>query len=41
MVDFWNFNGSWILVEHNWVWVLVALAFGAWCGWTTSARDSV
>ena len=40
MVEFWNFQGSWILVEHNWIWIAVALAFGIWCGWATSARTA-
>ena len=38
MVDFWNFHDSWVLVEHNVVWIVVALGFGIWCGWST-AKD--
>jgi hypothetical protein len=31
--DFWNFKDSWILVEHNWFWMLVALGLGLVAGW--------
>ena len=33
MEDFWNFKDSWIVVEHNWVWMLIALAIGIFVGW--------
>jgi hypothetical protein len=36
MVDFWNFKDSWIVVEHNWLWMLVALGLGTIVGWRTS-----
>ena len=40
MVDFFNFDGSWIIVEHNWWLMLVALGRGVWVGWKTCiARD--
>jgi hypothetical protein len=39
MTEFMNFHGSWILVQHNWIWVILALALGIWCGWSTSAQD--
>lgn len=35
MNEFFNWNGSWILVEHNWIWLLLALAIGCWVGWST------
>lgn len=33
MEDFWNFKDSWIVVEHNWLWMLIALAIGIFAGW--------
>jgi hypothetical protein len=36
MVDFWNFKDAWIVVEHNWLWMLVALGLGVLVGWRTS-----
>jgi len=33
MEEFWNFKDSWIVVEHNWVWMLIALAIGVFVGW--------
>jgi len=33
MDDFWNFKDSWILVQHNWIWMLIALGLGAFVGW--------
>ena len=35
MEEFWNFKDSWIVVEHNWIWVLVALGLGVFVGWRT------
>jgi hypothetical protein len=41
MVDFFNFDGTWIIVEHNWWLMLVALGLGVWVGWKTCvARDT-
>lgn len=41
MNEFFNWNNSWILVEHNWAWLLLAFAIGAVVGfrynrWTES-----
>ena len=35
MNDFFNWHDTWILVEHNWYWMLLALLIGCWVGWTT------
>lgn len=35
MNDFFNWNDSWILVEHNWIWLSLALLIGGWVGWST------
>jgi hypothetical protein len=37
MNEFFNFNDSWILVQHNWVYLLAALLIGAYVGFTTCA----
>lgn len=39
MIELMNFKDSWFLVQHNWLWVALALALGLWCGWTTSRDD--
>ena len=39
MEDFWNFKDSWIVVQHNWVWMLIALAIGIFAGW--HSRDQM
>jgi hypothetical protein len=39
MEDFWNFKDSWIIVQHNWVWMLIALAIGIFAGWRS--RDQM
>lgn len=36
MTEFFNFHDSWYVVQHNWVWILMALALGIWVGWRTS-----
>lgn len=36
MEDFWNFKDSWIVVEHNWIWLAIALGLGVVVGWRTS-----
>ena len=38
MEDFWNFKDSWIVVQHNWIWVLIALGLGVFAGWRTYDR---
>ena len=35
MVDFFNFDGTWIIAQHNWWLLLAALGLGAWVGWKT------
>ncbi len=35
MNELFNFNGTWILVQGNWVWMLVALGLGIWVGWAS------
>lgn len=35
MNEFFNFHNSWILVQHNWVYLVFALALGAYVGFTT------
>lgn len=36
MSEFFNFHNSWILVQHNWIWLALALLLGAYVGFTTS-----
>jgi hypothetical protein len=36
MNEFFNFHNSWILVEHNWLWLALAFALGLFVGWTTA-----
>lgn len=36
MNELFNWNNSWILVEHNWVYLLAALLIGAYVGFTRS-----
>jgi hypothetical protein len=40
MNEFFNWNDSWIIVQHNWVWMLVAAAIGVWVGWRTCDTSS-
>ena len=35
MNEFFNWHNSWIIVEHNWYWMLAAAAIGAWAAWRT------
>jgi hypothetical protein len=41
MEEFWNFKDSWIIVEHNWVWILIALAAGIFAGWQSRDRSKI
>lgn len=38
MTEFFNFHGSWFVVQHHWFWLLVALAIGIWFGWSTAGN---
>ncbi len=40
MNEFFNWHNSWILVEHNWVYLLAALLIGAYVGFTSSVPDT-
>ena len=40
MTEFFNFHESWILVQHNWLWLLLALALGIWVGFSTAKPDT-
>lgn len=35
MNEFFNWHNTSILFQHNWVWLLLALAIGVWVGWRT------
>jgi hypothetical protein len=35
MNEFFNWNDTWLVFQHNWVWMLIAAAIGIWVGWTT------
>ncbi len=35
MNEFFNWGGTFILFQHNWLWFILALLIGAWVGWTT------
>ncbi len=35
MNEIFNWNDTWILIESNWLYLLVALALGAWTGFRT------
>jgi len=37
MNELFNFSGTWILVQANWVWMLVAVGLGIWVGWASCA----
>jgi hypothetical protein len=39
MEEFFNFKDSWILVGHNWIWLLIALALGIWVGWSSATPE--
>ncbi len=34
MNEFLNFHDSWILVQHNWVWLAAAFLIGTYVGFT-------
>lgn len=38
MSDFFNFHDTWYVVQHHWIWILVALGLGIWFGWATAGR---
>lgn len=40
MNELFNFNDTWILIEHNWVYLLAALLIGAYVGFTSSVPSS-
>ncbi len=40
MNEFFNWNDSWIIVQYNWIWMLLALALGVWVGWRTCDTSS-
>jgi hypothetical protein len=35
MNEFFNFGGTWIVVQENWVWMLASLGLGIWVGWAS------
>jgi hypothetical protein len=35
MNEFFNWHDSWVLFEHNWIWLLLAFAIGGYIGWRT------
>jgi hypothetical protein len=35
MNEFMNWNDSWILIQHNWIWLLAAFCLGAFVGFRT------
>jgi hypothetical protein len=35
MNEFFNWHDTWAVVQHNWYWMLLAAAIGAWVGWRT------
>ena len=37
MNDLFSFHGTWVIVEQNWIWMIVALGLGIWVGWKTCA----
>lgn len=39
MTEFFNFHGSWFVVEYHWIWMLMALGIGIWFGWVTSGPE--
>lgn len=38
MEDIGNFKDTWIVVEHNWIWMLIALVIGILAGWHSRDR---
>jgi hypothetical protein len=39
MNEFFNWHNSWILVQQNWFWLLVAFAIGAWVGFKNNTPE--
>jgi hypothetical protein len=37
MNEFFNWNDTWIVIQHNWFWLLVAFAAG--CFFAHATRD--
>lgn len=35
MNEFFNFAGWWVVVQHNWIWMLLAFLIGTYIGWRT------
>lgn len=33
-----NFGGTLFLLRFHWIWMLVAMALGAWVGWRTAGE---
>ncbi len=40
MNEFFNWNDTWLVVQHNIWWMLLAAAIGAWVGWRTCDTSS-
>jgi hypothetical protein len=36
MSDILKFHDSWIIAQHNWWLLVVALGLGIWVGWSTT-----
>ncbi len=41
MYDLFNWHNSWILIQQNLLWILLAFALGAWTGYRTCEPQSV
>ncbi len=39
MNEFMNFKDMWILAQHHWLWMLLALAIGGWVGFRYNTPD--
>ena len=39
MNELFNFNGTFFLVQANWVWMLAALGLGIWVGWVSRTGE--
>ncbi len=35
MNEFLNWHNTWILLQYNWIWLLIAFGLGAWTGYRT------
>ena len=40
MSEFFNWNNTMIIVQHNWYWLLLAFLIGCWVGYRHSAPKS-